>query len=246
MNASLQEGERLDYITRELSIIQSSLVFAFSIDAVLLARFTYVPKTKGTIIDLCSGNGVIPLVLSTRSSVPITGVEIQRLLVDMAGRSVIWNHKQEQIVMKEADVRDPELRTKIGEADLVTCNPPYFPTPQDAEKNSNPFFTSARHEQHGTLDDIICAASGMVKQKGKVSMVLRPERMVELFETFRKYRIEPKRMKMVYPKHGKEANILLAEGMKDGKAGLTCLPPLTVYDEKGAYTEEFRRYYEGC
>ncbi|SFQ21193.1 tRNA1(Val) (adenine(37)-N6)-methyltransferase [Salibacterium halotolerans] len=246
MNASLQDGERLDYITQDLSIIQRASVFAFSIDAVLLARFTYVPKTRGTIIDMCSGNGVIPLVLSTRSSVPITGVEIQPLLSDMAERSVAANQKQEQITMMEADVRTPELRTTVGEADLVTCNPPYFPTPQDTEKNTNPFFTNARHEENGTLDDIIRAASVVVKQKGKVSVVLRPERMAELFEIFRKYRLEPKRMKMIYPKHGKEANILLAEGMKDGKPGLTCLPPLTVYDEKDAYTEEFRRYYAGC
>ncbi|MGY4691902.1 tRNA1(Val) (adenine(37)-N6)-methyltransferase [Salibacterium sp. K-3] len=245
MQPPLREGERLDYITKGLHIVQSPSVFAFSIDAVLLARFTYVPKTKGSIIDLCSGNGVIPLVLSTRSSVPITGVEIQPLLVDMAARSVIWNQKQGQISVMEADVRAPELSGQTGLADLVTCNPPYFSTPLEKEKNNSALFRAARHEEYGTLDDIVRAASSVVKQRGKVSMVLRPERMAELFETFRKHRIEPKRIKMIFPKYGKEADMLLAEGIKDGKPGLACLPPLTVYDEEGIYTEEFRSYYEG-
>ncbi|MFZ4454498.1 tRNA1(Val) (adenine(37)-N6)-methyltransferase [Salibacterium aidingense] len=244
MKAELLEGERLDYIGGGRHIIQSSQVFAFSLDAVLLARFTYVPLTKGSIIDLCSGNGVIPLVLSARSSVPITGVEIQPKLADMAVRSAVYNQTP-QISIMEDDVRNPELSKKIGQADLVTCNPPYFSTPSEGEKNRSPYFTLARHEEHGTLEDIISAASGLVKQKGKVSMVLRPERMVELLTTFRKYRIEPKRMKIIYPKAGKDANILLTEGIKDGKPGLTCHPPLTVYDAKGNYTEEFKSYYEG-
>ncbi|RSL29584.1 tRNA1(Val) (adenine(37)-N6)-methyltransferase [Salibacterium salarium] len=243
--STLLEGERFDFISSGLHIIQSSTVFSFTIDAVLLARFTYVPITKGSIIDLCSGNGVIPLVLSTRSRVAITGVEIQPGLVDMARRSAQYNQLQSQLSFMEADVRESKLGNKTGQADLVTCNPPYFATSTDNEKNTNPSFTTARHEEYGTLDDIVQAASRLVKQKGKLSMVHRPERLPELIETFRKYRIEPKRMKCIYPKSDKEANILLIEGIKEGKPGLTCLPPLTIYSQMGTYTEELKRYYEG-
>ncbi|SDI11442.1 tRNA1(Val) A37 N6-methylase TrmN6 [Alteribacillus persepolensis] len=239
----LQQGERLDYITDGLYIIQSKEVFAFSIDAVLLARFTYVPRTRGTIVDLCSGNGIIPLVLSTRSRVPITGIEIQSRLVGMAQRSAAYNHLDHQISFVEKDVRNSHLLD--GQADLITCNPPYFDTPGEKEKNKNPHLTAARHEENGSLEEIIASAAKLVKQKGKVSMVLRPERFPELMEAYRKHRLEPKRVKWIYPKKGKEANVVLLEGIKDGKPGLACLPPLTVYDEHGKYTEEFRKYYEG-
>ncbi len=241
----LSEGERLDYITEGLHIIQSKEVFAFSIDAVLLARFTYIPVTKGTIIDLCSGNGIIPLVLSTRSRVPITGIELQPRLADMARRSAQYNNLDHKLRFIEGDVRNKNIIDNIGQADLVTCNPPYFATTGQNEWNDNPYFTNARHERNGTLTDMVEAASQLVKQKGKVSMVLRPERLSELMEAYRKYRLEPKRLKCIYPKEGKNANIVLLEGMKDGKPGLTCLPPLTVYTEDGKYTEEFRKYYEG-
>ncbi|MFD2625515.1 tRNA1(Val) (adenine(37)-N6)-methyltransferase [Salibacterium salarium] len=242
---TLFEGERFDFISSGLHIIQSQHVFSFTIDAVLLARFAYVPITKGSIIDLCSGNGVIPLVLSTRSEVSMTGVEIQSKLVDMARRSAQYNQLQTQLSFIEADVREKKLVNKTGEADLVTCNPPYFATAMDKDQNTNPSFTAARHEKYGTLDDIIQAASKLVKQKGKLAMVHRPERLPELIETFRKYRIEPKRMKCIFPKADKDANILLIEGIKEGKPGMTCLPPLTVYSENGTYTEEFKTYYEG-
>ena len=241
----LHREERIDYITQQLHIIQSKQVFSFSIDAVLLARFTYVPITRGSIIDLCSGNGVIPLVLSTRSSVPITGIEIQPTLVDMANRSVHLNQLEHQIRIIQADVREKSLKNMTGQADLVTCNPPYFATPGEKEWNENPYLAAARHERNGTLEEIVEAASYLVKPRGKVAMVLRPERMMELLELFRRYRIEPKQMKLIYPKEGKDANILLLEGTKNGKPRLRCLPPLTVYDSNGNYTEEFQKYYDG-
>ncbi|MFB4165071.1 tRNA1(Val) (adenine(37)-N6)-methyltransferase [Alteribacillus sp. JSM 102045] len=241
----LLEGERIDYVTEGLEIIQSKDVFAFSIDAVLLAKFTYVPITKGSIIDLCSGNGIIPLVLSTRSSVPITGIEIQPRLVDMARRSVQYNHLDGRLTFIEGDIREKNIIEKAGKADLVTCNPPYFATPGKKQWNNNPYFTMARHERNGTLNDMTAAAASLVKQKGKVSMVLRPERLPELMEVYRKHDLEPKRLKFVHPKAGKEANIVLLEAIKGGKPGLTCLPSLIVYNEDGKYTEEFQDYYAG-
>lgn len=241
----LAEGERLDYVSDSLHIIQSKDVFSFSIDAVLLARFCSVPKTRGKIIDLCSGNGIIPLVLSTRSNVRMIGIEIQARLADMARRSIQYNRLEERITIINKDVRDVQQKEVDGEAELVTCNPPYFKTSRREEWNDNPYFTIARHEKNGTLEEMVAAASRFVKEKGKVAMVLRPERLLELMDAYRKYRIEPKRLLFVQPKKDKDANIVLLEGTKYGKPGLKILPALIVYDENGKYTEEFQRYYEG-
>lgn len=238
-----ESNERIDYITKNLQIIQSEEVFSFSMDAVLLARFAWVPITRGTIIDLCSGNGVIPLVLSTRSQVSMTGVEIQPRLKEMADRSIRLNELSDRIQCIEGDVR--ELHSTMKQADLVTCNPPYFAATGEAEYHSNPHFAAARHEKNGTLQDIVQAASRMVKQKGKVAMVLRPERFLELVQLYQQYGIEPKRAKWIHPLADRPANILLLEGIKNGRPGLTIEPPLIVYDENRQYTKEFQNYYEG-
>ncbi|MFC5714438.1 tRNA1(Val) (adenine(37)-N6)-methyltransferase [Thalassorhabdus alkalitolerans] len=242
----VKEGERLDYINKgRLQIIQSPSVFSFSIDAVLLARFASVPRTKGNIIDFCSGNGIIPLVLTERSQVPILGVEIQPLLCDMARRSVQINKKEKQVTIKQGDIITVAKEAGSAKFDLVTCNPPYFATKGEKEYNENPHLAIARHEIYCSLEEVIHACSQVVKQKGKVAMVHRPERLSEMITLFEKHRIAPKRVKFIHPKKDRDANIVLLEGIKDGKPGMACLPPLFVYDEKGSYTKEFQNYYEG-
>ncbi|MBH0231856.1 tRNA1(Val) (adenine(37)-N6)-methyltransferase [Halobacillus yeomjeoni] len=243
----LYGDERIDYLLAEenMRIIQSPSVFAFSLDAVLLADFTYVPKTRGKILDLCTGNGVIPLFLTTRSSVPITGVEIQERLYDMAVRNIELNQLDEQLEMIHGDLKDMPARYGNDKFDLVTCNPPYFPTPQSDEQNINEHLAIARHEIHCTLEDVIQSCSRLAKSGGKVSMVHRPDRLVEIIELFKKYKLEPKRMRLVYPKEGKEANILLIEGTRDGKPGLNILPPLYALTQDDQYTDELREILYG-
>ncbi|MCA0985651.1 tRNA1(Val) (adenine(37)-N6)-methyltransferase [Halobacillus yeomjeoni] len=243
----LYGDERIDYLLAEenMRIIQSPSVFAFSLDAVLLADFTYVPKTRGKILDLCTGNGVIPLFLTTRSSVPITGVEIQERLYDMAVRNIELNQLDEQLEMIHGDLKDMPARYGNDKFDLVTCNPPYFPTPQSDEQNINEHLAIARHEIHCTLEDVIQSCSRLAKSGGKVSMVHRPDRLVEIIELFKKYKLEPKRMRLVYPKEGKEANILLIEGTRDGKPGLNILPPLYALTQDDQYTNELREILYG-
>ncbi|MCA1012960.1 tRNA1(Val) (adenine(37)-N6)-methyltransferase [Halobacillus halophilus] len=243
----LYDDERIDFLLakQNMRIIQSPTVFAFSLDAVLLADFTYVPKTKGKILDLCTGNGVIPLFLSTRSEVPITGVEIQERLYDMACRNIELNKLHTQLDMIHGDLKDMPARYGNRKFDLVTCNPPYFPTPQMDEQNINEHLAIARHEIYCTLEEVIEACSRLAKSGGKVSMVHRPERMVEIIELFRKHRLEPKRMRLVYPKEGKEANTLLIEGTRDGKPGLKILPPLYALTSEGEYTSELKEILYG-
>lgn len=242
----LLDDERLDHLLAEnLRIIQSPSVFAFSLDTVLLARFVYVPIQKGKIIDLCTGNGVIPLLLSRRSKAEITGVEIQERIFDMARRSIDYNELSNQLSLIHGDLKDMPRKLGHGKYDVVTCNPPYFPTPKADEVNKNEHLAIARHEIYCTLEDCIRVSSQLVRQGGKVAFVHRPGRLMDILTLMRKYRIEPKRLQFVHPRMGKEANTILVEGMKDGNADLKVLPPLYVYDENKEYTKEIRKILYG-
>lgn len=236
----LFDDERLDYLINEngMQIIQSPTVFSFSLDAVLLADFTYVPIKKGQILDLCSGNGVVPLLLARKSHAHITGVEIQERLYDMATRSLQLNKLDDQITMLHGNLT--AMQAKLGHStfDVVTCNPPYFNTPATTEHNKNDYLTIARHEVYCSLEDVVRACKLHVRPGGKVSMVHRPGRLVDILTLFRHYKLEPKRIQFVYPKKGREANMLLIEGIRDGKADLTILPPLYIYGADNTYTAE--------
>jgi len=237
----LRDDERLDYLlAEELRIIQSPSVFSFSLDAVLLANFTYVPIQKGLIVDLCSGNGVIPLLLHKRSHAKMIGVEIQERLYDMATRSIQYNNLEEKITILHDDLKNaPDL---VGReiVDVVTCNPPYFQDVPKSEQNQNEHYAIARHEIKTNLEEVIYSSKLLLKHGGKLSMVHRPGRLLDIVTTMRKHGIEPKRMQLVYPKVGKEANTLLIEGIKGGKADLKISPPLFVYDEQNEYTPEIK------
>lgn len=242
----LKDDERLDYLLAEnLRIIQSPSVFSFSLDAVLLARFVYVPIQKGNLLDLCSGNGVIPLFLSVRTKGKITGVEIQERLFDMAERSIKYNGLEDRLQMIHGDLKDMPVHLGYGKFDVITCNPPYFPTPSSEEINENQYFAFARHEILCTLEDTIKVSSQLVKQGGKVAFVHRPGRMLDIITLMRKYRLEPKKIQLVYPKVGKEANTLLIEAIKDGSPDLKILPPLIVYKENNEYTPEISEILYG-
>ncbi len=242
----LRGDERLDYLLAEdLRIIQSPSVFAFSLDAVLLAKFINVPFQKGKIVDLCSGNGIIPLLLSTRTKASIEGVEIQERLYDMACRSVGYNQLSEQIKMIHGDLKDIAKTIGYSKYDVVTCNPPYFPTPSHEEINKNEHYAIARHEIMCTLEDVVRVSSQLLRQGGKAAFVHRPGRLMDILSLMRQYRIEPKRLQFVYPKTVKEANTILIEGIKDGSPDLKVLPPLVVYNEQNEYNPEIRRILYG-
>lgn len=243
----LYDDERLDYLMshEKMQIIQSPTIFSYSLDAVLLAHFTYVPINKGNMLDLCTGNGVIPLLLSNRSKGNIVGLDIQQRLVHMAKRSVELNKLDDRIEIIEGDLKERQPALKQSFYDVVTCNPPYFTTPKQTEHNENEYLTIARHEVCCTLEDVIKACKLYVKPGGKVSIVHRPERLVDIITLFRKYNIEPKRIQLVYPKANREANTLLVEGVRDGKVGLTLLPPLLIYEDDDTYTEEARKIIYG-
>ncbi|WEG12748.1 tRNA1(Val) (adenine(37)-N6)-methyltransferase [Pullulanibacillus sp. KACC 23026] len=239
----LQENERIDTLfDSDLTIIQSPEVFSFSLDAVLLAHFASVPIQGGEMVDLCSGNGAVALMLTERSKAHITEIELQPRLHDMAVRSVQLNKLEHQVTCKLGNAKDSPSELGFSRFDVVTCNPPYFSRAQTERINPNPHLALARHELEITLDEVVQVSSQLLKQKGKAAFVHRPERLVDLLFAMRKYRLEPKRLCYVYPKKGRDANIILVEGIKDGKSGLKVLPPLLVYGEDGQYTKELSAF----
>ncbi|HET7629507.1 MAG TPA: tRNA1(Val) (adenine(37)-N6)-methyltransferase [Bacillales bacterium] len=240
----LKENERLDYLffDRQLKIIQSCDTFAFSLDSVLLASFVHVPIRKGRLIDLCSGNGAVPLMLSTRTKGGLTGVEIQPSLHDMAVRSVAWNDLQDRIELVCGDVRDAPEQFGYGNFDVVTCNPPYFSTDREASRSQNPAIAKARHEMAITLEKIVSTAEQLLKQGGRAAFVYPAEKFLDLAGLLRCHRLEPKRLLWVYPREGKRANRVLIEGMKDGRPGAVIEEPLIVYNDQNEYTKGLRSY----
>ncbi|EIM5211205.1 tRNA1(Val) (adenine(37)-N6)-methyltransferase [Staphylococcus pseudintermedius] len=240
----LQPGERLDYLIREdLRIIQNDAVFSFSTDALLLGHFTEVRK-RDRILDMCAGNGVIPLLLSDKGNNVITGVEIQPQLVNMAVRSVQYNHLEDRITMVEMDINALIQASSPAQFDLITCNPPYFKANQ-TNQHQLEAHKIARHEIYCTLDDCLRVSNHLLKEGGRVVMVHRAERMLDLFESMRHYRIEPKRLHMIFSKPGKAAQTIVVEGRKGGRQGLDIAPPFYIYDEQGDYTPEMKEIYYG-
>lgn len=240
----LLPNERADDLLRnDLKIIQSDDVFSFSMDAVLLARFCSVPA-RGKMMDLCTGNGVVPLLVSTRTKAELWGVEIQERLADMASRSVKLNGLENRIHILNGDLKEIHKEVGVGTYDLITVNPPYLPV-KAGEQNTNVHFAAARHEIYCTLEDVVAACSRLVKYGGKVAMVHRPGRLVDILTLMRTYRLEPKRVRFVHPKVGDEANMVLVEGIREGKPDLRMLPPVIVYGPDGVYTEELMGIYYG-
>ncbi|WP_353421403.1 tRNA1(Val) (adenine(37)-N6)-methyltransferase [Staphylococcus delphini] len=240
----LQPGERLDYLIREdLRIIQNDAVFSFSTDALLLGHFTEVRK-RDRILDMCAGNGVIPLLLSDKGNNVITGVEIQPQLVNMAERSIQYNHLEDRITMVEMDINALVQAYAPAQFDLITCNPPYFKANQ-TNQHQLEAHKIARHEIFCTLDDCLRVSNHLLKEGGRIVMVHRAERMLDLFESMRHYRIEPKRLHMIYSKPGKAAQTIVVEGRKGGRQGLDIAPPFYIYDAQGEYTPEMKEIYYG-
>jgi tRNA1(Val) A37 N6-methylase TrmN6 len=242
----LQPNERIDQLYAEdIQIIQSNEVFSFSLDAVLLANFPAIPK-RGRIVDLCAGNGAVGLFISRKTNAHIYQIELQERLADMAHRSVLLNDLTEQMTVYQMDLKHLFTKIKPDSVDLLVCNPPYFKDMTTTIKNPNPYLAIARHEIETSLEEVVQTASKALKTNGRIAMVHRPDRFLDILDCMRKYRIAPKRVQFVYPKAGKEANILLIEGIKDGKvAGFKISPPLTTYNPDGSYQEEVRRMLYG-
>lgn len=236
-------NERIDDLQRGgLRVIQRADAFRFGTDAVLLADFA-APRRHDRVCDLGTGTGIIPLLLYAReNTISADAVEIQPDMADMAARSMALNGLSEKIRVQPGDLR--QIRTLLPHAryDLVTCNPPYGKAGgtllnPDASKRL------ARHEESCAIEDVACAAAWLLQNGGRLCCVFPAARMIELSDAMRKYRMAPKRIRMVHSRVEKAAHLCLMEGMLDARPGLIIEPPLVIYDENNAYTPELRRIY---
>ncbi|MEN6413809.1 MAG: tRNA1(Val) (adenine(37)-N6)-methyltransferase [Veillonellales bacterium] len=239
----LNPGERLDdLLINDLKIIQHEAEFCFSLDAVLLAHFTTL-KLGTTVVDLGTGTGVIPLLLTTRGAGRITGVELNEKMADMAARSVRLNGLDGQIQIRQGDFRQMKGLLPAGETGLVVANPPYRPV-GGGFLNPRDSVAMARHEVTANLQDVVAAARYLVKFRGRVAMVHLPERLAEVLKVMSDSGIEPKRLQLVYPAVQRKPNILLVEGVRGARPGLDVLPPLVIYKNDGSYSDEILEYYK--
>ena len=243
MTIELKEGERLDDLSRNgYQIIQNPKKFCFGMDAVLLSGFARV-KQGETALDLGTGTGIIPILLRGKTlGRHFTGLEIQEESADMARRSVMFNHLEQDISIVTGDIKEAAKRFGAASFDVVTSNPPYMIRSHGLMNPEEPK-AIARHELLCSLEDVVRAAAGVLRPGGRFYLVHRPFRLAEIFTVLVKYRLEPKRMRLVYPYVDKEPNMVLLEAVQGGRSRITVEKPLIVYREPGVYTEEIYDIY---
>lgn len=263
-NVNLLPGERIDDLERNnLKLIQNPARFCFGMDAVLLSGFSVV-HPGDNVIDLGTGNGIIPILMYGRyystsvdrvsdfssqrkSECPLpmphfTGLEIQPDNVEMANRSILLNDISEHVSIVEGDICTSSSQFGKARFDVVTSNPPYM-LGNHGLVNPDSAKAIARHEILCTLDDVVREASLLLKPQGRFYLVHRPFRLSEIITVLTRYKLEPKRMKLVHPFIDKEPNMILIEAVRGGNPRLTVEPPLIVYKEPGVYTDEIYDIY---
>ena len=229
---------------KDLYIMQDNEMFHFSLDSVLLPNFITINKNTNNILDIGCGNAPIPLILSTKTNAKIMGVEIQKEVYDLAKESVEYNKLENQISIINADINEYYKEIEQGSIDIITCNPPYFKYQKDSNINDSEYKTIARHEVTLNLEQLMSISKKLLKTNGIIGIVHRPERLIDIIIEMKKNNIEPKKIQLVYPHMDEEANILLIEGRKNGKAGLKILPPLYSHKEDGDYTDKIKKFFE--
>lgn len=243
LKINLNPFERIDDLNRDgYKIIQSSEGFCFGMDAVLLTGFANIIEGEN-VLDMCTGTGIIPILLAAKSNARhFTAVEIQERSADMAKRSVELNGLEDRIDIIKGDIKECADKLKKASFDVVTCNPPYM---NDSHGLKNPELPKAiaRHEVMCTLEDVVKTAATMLKPRGRFYMVHRPHRIAEIICELKKYNLEPKRIRFVYPFVDKDANMVLIEATRGGKPMVKLESPLIVYESQGVYTEEIHRIY---
>jgi tRNA1Val (adenine37-N6)-methyltransferase len=243
VEAFLREGERLDDLQRNgFQIIQHPGRFCFGMDAVLLSGFAKAGRGE-LVLDLGTGTGIIPLLMAAKTKAQhLTGLEIQEQSADMARRSVALNGLEARVSIVTGDLKEAGKLFAAASFHVITSNPPYMigghglVNPGDAK-------AIARHEIHCTLEDVVRETGKLLVEGGKFYLVHRPFRLPEIIQTCMKYRLEPKRMRLVYPYVDKEPGMILLEAVKGGKPRMTVEKPLVLFDAPGVYTKEVQEEY---
>ena len=244
MEIKLKENERIDDLEfKNLKIIQNKDGFCFGIDSILLTDFAKNIKQNSKVIDLGTGTGIIPILLYGKTkNTKFVGVEIQPEVAEMADRSVKLNLLENNIEILNTNILELSKIYNRGSFDVVTTNPPYKKINTGVINENNKKLIS-RHEITASLEDFIRTASFLLKDLGEFYMVHRPDRLVDIFYEMRKNKIEPKKIKFIYPNKNKKTNLVLIKGIKNGKQFLEFENNLYVYNEDGNYTDDILKIY---
>lgn len=239
----LKDNERVDDLQRNgYRIIQHPDKFCFGMDAVLLSGFA-TAKQGDRVLDLCTGTGIVPILMEAKTEAAhLTGLEIQEESADMARRSVLLNGLEEKIDIVTGDVRKAGSYFSSAFFDVVTCNPPYM-IGRHGLANPDAPKAIARHEILCTLEDVVSQTAKLLRTGGHFYLVHRPFRLAEIMTTLVRHKLEPKRMRLVYPYVDKEPNMVLIEAVRGGKSRMTVESPLIIFSQRGVYTEEIREKY---
>ena len=229
---------------KNLKVYQDTEMFNFSLDSVLLPNFVTLNSKIKNILDIGCGNLPISLILTTKTDAKITAVEIQKDVYNIALKNLKLNNKGNQIKLVNEDIRELSKKMETEKFDVIVCNPPFFKVKDTSHLNKNDYKTIARHEVTLNLNDIFKISKKLLKNNGVVSLVHRPERLIDIINAMNENNITLKKIQFIYPKQGKDANILLIEGTKNGNPGVKILPPLFVHNEDGSYTKEVEKYFE--
>ena len=241
-NNLVKDNERVDDLQNGYYIIQDPEKFCFGMDAVLLSGFARV-KQGEKVLDMGTGTGIIPILLAAKTQGEhFTGLEIQEECAEMAKRSVKYNSLEDKVVITQGDIKEAAGIFGAASFHVVTCNPPYM-IGQHGLTNPHMPKAIARHEILCTLEDVVSQASRVLKDKGRFYMVHRPFRLTEIMNVLTRYKLEPKRMQLVYPYIDREPNMVLIEACKGGNSRITVERPLIVYDSPGKYTKSILDIY---
>lgn len=233
-----------DLILGNYKLIQSKAGYRFSLDAVLLAHFVSIERSDEPVIDLGTGSGVIPILLSARSpDITVWGVELQPELAERAVRSVVINDLERRIKIIQGDVRNISSMIPASSSKLVMANPPFLPCGK-GKVSKNREQALARHEIVGTLADFIGAANHLLLPGGRFCLVHQAGRLLDIVELFKVYKLSLSRIRWVHSYASREAKLLLIEGIKRIKTKLMVLPPLIIYEKPGTYSEEVSSWYK--
>ena len=250
MEIKLKENERIDDLEiKNMKIIQDKDGFCFGIDSVLLSDFSKEIKDNSKVIDLGTGTGILGILLCAKTNLAeILGIEIQKDVAQMAAKSILLNKLENRFKILNIDIKKiinnkEEQLLQKNSFDYVVTNPPYKKL-NTGKTNENEKQFISRHEITANLNDFIETANFLLKDKGTLFMVHRPERLVDIMEKMREKKIEPKEIRFVYPKINKSPNLVLIKAIKNSKPFLKIREPLIIYDKNGNYTEEILKIYQ--
>lgn len=222
-------------------IYQDDEFFKFSLDGVLLANFITLKLTTKNIIDIGTGTGIIPLLLSLKTNKKIDAIEIQKELCDLFKKSIKYNNLQKQINLINEDIKDfSRKKSNLNKYDIVISNPPYF-----SRTNIDSVKENAKHENLLNLDELIDASKRILKNNGSLYLVFDSKRIIELLEKLNNNNFAIKKIKFIHETVNKESDIVLVEATKNGKYMAKILPPFILYEKNGIMTSDYEKIYLG-